>query len=71
MAAKTTEGKHKVLLPLSKDNTDDVWVCVNGVSTQIKRGVEVEVSDAVYEVLQNTQRMESEALRRSMELRQN
>lgn len=68
MATAKTGGTHKIMLPISKEMKDDVWVCINGVGTLIQRGVEVEVSDAVYEVLQNTQKMQQEAIVRSMKL---
>lgn len=66
--AATKEHMNKIMLPISEDQQDDVWVCINGKSTYIKRGVEVEVNDAVYEVLQNSMHMQQVALQRSIEL---
>ena len=37
--ATTTVKKVKIQLPLTRTEKDDVYVCVNGESYQIKRGV--------------------------------
>lgn len=62
------EKKYTVTLPISAHEKQDVWVCINGKGTLIKRGEPVEVSEAVYEVLMNKQRMERLAFDRSAEL---
>ena len=51
-----------VKIKLFKDNgqyKDDVFVAVNGQSYQIMRGVEVEVPEAVAEVLENSLRQDA------------
>lgn len=58
-----------VTLPLSEEKQDDVIVIINGESTQIQRGVEVEVSAAVFEVIKNSEKMDNLALRRRMALK--
>ena len=68
MAATTKEHKNQIMLPISEEEHDDVWVCINGKSTYIKRGVTVEVNDDVYEVLQNSMNMKQVALERSIAL---
>ncbi len=68
MAATTKEHKNQIMLPISEEEHDDVWVCINGKSTYIKRGVTVEVNDDVYEVLQNSMHMKQVALERSIAL---
>ena len=57
----TTVKKVKIKLPLTRTEKDDVYVCVNGESFLIKRGVEVEVPDYVVEVLENKEKMLAEA----------
>lgn len=66
--AATKEHKNQIMLPISEEEHDDVWVCINGKSTYIKRGVTVEVNDDVYEVLQNSMHMKQVALERSIAL---
>lgn len=63
-----TKKTYKVTLPLTSEKMDDVTVIINGFVTKIQRGVEVEVSEPVYEVLKNSERMDNLALRRRMEL---
>ena len=62
----TTENKApkkvKILLPLTRNEKDDVYVCVNGKSLLIKRGVEVEVDPCFVEVIRNREKMLAEAL---------
>ena len=67
---KTVKEKkmYKIKLPISQDNQDDVWVCINGKGTLIQRGIEVEVSEAVYKVLKNQEEMTTLAFMRSKEL---
>lgn len=59
-----TQEKYIVTLPLTSEQQDDVTVGINGVYTKIQRGVPVEVNADVYEVLMNTQNMDSLAIRR-------
>ena len=58
----TTVKKVKIQLPLTRTEKDDVYVCVNGDSYQIKRGVPVEVPDYVAEVLQHKEEMLAQAM---------
>lgn len=53
----TTEKKVKIKLPLTRSEKDDVYVCVNGKSFQIKRGETVEVPEYVKEVLEHREEM--------------
>ena len=46
----------------TKENQDDVFVSVNDRTWQIKRGVDVEIPECVYEVLIHQQEMEEIAL---------
>lgn len=55
-------AKVKIKLPLTRTEKDDVYVCVNGKSYQIKRGETVEVPDFVAEVLQHKEDMLAEAM---------
>lgn len=57
-----TEKKVKIKLPLTRNEKDDVYVCVNGKSYQIKRGETVEVPEYVAEVLQHKEEMLAEAM---------
>lgn len=59
-----TEEKYKITLPLTSEKQDDVTVVINGKATKIQRGEQVEVSAAVYEVLMNSEKMDSLAIRR-------
>ena len=81
MATKTTTEQVKdvytipekeetvtIKLPLTRDKQADVPVIINGRSWLLKRGVEVEVPKCVYEVLQNSEKMDSLAVERSMSL---
>lgn len=56
------EKKVKIKLPLTRTEKDDVYVCVNGSSYQIKRGETVEVPESVAEVLQHKEEMLAEAM---------
>ena len=51
-----------IRLPLTRSDKEDLWVSVNGKSMQIKRGVDVEVPQCIYEVLQHKENMLKEAL---------
>jgi uncharacterized protein YfaA (DUF2138 family) len=57
-----------VSLPLTKERQEDVFVAINGVSYLIKRGEEVTIPRNVYEVLRNSERMDTLALQRSKAL---
>lgn len=62
MAEKMTKNMVKIKLPKDKKNMEDVFVSVNFETFQIKRGVEVEVPDYVYEVLQHREEMLEEIM---------
>lgn len=62
MATKNTEQKVKIKLPLTRTDSDDVYVGVNGHSYLIKRGVAMEVPASVAEVLQHSDDMLAEAM---------
>jgi hypothetical protein len=65
MATPITENKPKkvkIKIPLTRTETDDVYVAVNGKSYLIKRGVEVEVPASVAEVLQRREEALAEAI---------
>lgn len=65
--AKSNEAERTEKLMLFKDNDkyrDDLFVCVNGRSYLIQRGVEVEVPWFVAEVIKNAMKAESEAMER-------
>ena len=50
-----TPKKVTINIPKTRDDKGDVYVCVNGRSVLIKRGVNVEVSPEVAEVLKHSQ----------------
>ena len=52
----------KIRLPLTRTEQDDVYVAINGKSYLIKRGVEVEVPEAVLNVLKHREKMLAEAM---------
>ena len=58
-ATKATETEKeklvKIRIPRERDRQDDVFVCVNGRTWLIKRGVEVEVPECVAEVIRNAE----------------
>lgn len=58
----------KITLPLTREKQADVFVGYNGQNFLLQRGVELEVPVAVYEILQNSERMDSLALTRQREL---
>jgi len=63
--AENTEKKTKMVkikIPLTKTEKEDVYVAVNGKSYLIKRGECVEVPASVAEVLENQEKMLSEAI---------
>lgn len=51
----------KIKLPLTREERDDVYVAVNGETFLIKRGEYVDVPKYVAEVLDNKEKMQSEA----------
>ena len=57
-----------VNIPLTREHQEDVAICINGYWTIIQRGVDVYITPAVNEVLQNKLRMQALALQRSLEL---
>lgn len=57
-----------IQLPLTREKMDDVFVGINGNTWKIKRGEPVEVPRYVKEVLDNSEAMDMEALKRSMKL---
>lgn len=63
MATNTnTTKKVKIKLPLTRTEKEDVYVCINGKSYQIKRGETVEVPESVAEVLSHREKMLAEAM---------
>lgn len=59
------EDFYDIELPLTNEKQDDMTVGINGEITKIQRGVPVRVSAAVYEVLKQSERMDSLAITRS------
>lgn len=55
-------GKVKIKLPLSRNETEDKEVVLNGKIYQIKRGFEVEVPLGVVEIIQHQEHMLSKAM---------
>lgn len=61
----TTENAPKMVkikLPLTRTEKDDEYVCLNGKSYLIKRGVEVEVPAGVAEILRHSEQMDAIAM---------
>ena len=61
------EAKQKMVtvrIPKDKNNTGDVFVCVNARTYLIQRGKDVQVPDFVAEVLRHKQEMEDTVLER-------
>lgn len=61
---ETLEETRVIMLPLTREKQDDVFVGVNGRTWQLKRGVQIEVPLCVAEVLDNSQKMDALALQR-------
>lgn len=63
MAEVKTEKEKlvKIRIPRERDRQDDVFVCVNGRTWLIKRGVEVEVPECVAEVIRNAEDVAEQA----------
>jgi len=59
---------YEVELELSENKKDDVVVIINGMSYQIKRGEKVKVPAAVYEILENSRKMDALAFKRTQEM---
>lgn len=51
-----------IRLPITRTEKEDKWVCVNGKSMQIKRGVDVEVPLCVAKALEHQEKMLMEAM---------
>ena len=61
-ATKTEKEKLvKIRIPRERERQDDVFVCVNGRTWLIKRGVEVEVPECVAEVIRNAEEVAEQA----------
>lgn len=58
----TPEKKVRIKLPLTRTDSEDVYVALNGRPFLIKRGVEVEVPAGVAEILQHREEMLAEAI---------
>lgn len=64
MAETTKTEKEKLVkirIPRERERQDDVFVCVNGRTWLIKRGVEVEVPECVAEVIRNAEEVAEQA----------
>lgn len=69
----TAPAEKMVTIHLFRDNrmyNDDVFVGVNGKTYLIKRGVDVEVPESVAEVIRNSQKQDSFAIREMDKLQQ-
>ena len=53
-----------VMIPLTREQQDDVFVCVNNHSFQIKRGVKVQVPYYIAEVLERSEESDQAAMLR-------
>ena len=51
-----------IKLPITRNEKEDKWVCVNGKSMQIKRGVDVEVPLCIAKALEHQEKMLIEAM---------
>jgi hypothetical protein len=51
----------KIRIPRERDRQDDVFVCVNGRTWLIKRGVEVDVPECVAEAIRNAEDVAEQA----------
>ena len=51
----------KIRIPRERERQDDVFVCVNGRTWLIKRGVEVEVPECVAEAIRNAEEVAEQA----------
>ena len=57
-----TEKKVTIVIPLSRHETDDYWVAVNGEKYLIKRGEPVEVPVYIAEAIRRSDKMIAEAM---------
>ena len=64
-ATKATETAKeklvKIRIPRERDRQDDVFVCINGRTWLIKRGVEVDVPECVAEAIRNAEDVAEQA----------
>lgn len=60
--ATTNTKKVKIKLPLTRHESDDVYVAVNGDTRLIKRGETVEIEEYFIEVLNNKEEMLTKAM---------
>lgn len=60
--AKSEQKKIPYYIPKTKGNTDDEVVLVNGKATQIPKGIHVELTPEVAEVLMNAEEQKSFAV---------
>ena len=58
----TPEKKVKIRLPLTRTESEDAYVALNGYPYQIKRGAWVEVPAGVKEILDHKEEMLTEAI---------
>ena len=58
----------EIEIPITQEQQDDWFCCVNGRTFQVQRGERVQVPKWVKEVYDNEQRMEKESIRRSQAL---
>lgn len=61
----------KIRLPLTRTETNDEYVAVNGKTYQIKRGETVEVPDYVVEQIQHSEEMLSVSMAYEEEAKKN
>ena len=59
---KPTQKGVKIKIPLTRSEKEDVWGAINGRPFLIKRGAEVEVSNSVAELLENSDKQYAEAM---------
>lgn len=57
-----------VMLPLTRDKQDDVFVGLNGRTLKIQRGEEVEIPRWAYNIIKDSEQMDMLAITRSRKL---
>jgi hypothetical protein len=62
MTKPTAQKRVKIKIPLTRTEKEDVWGAINGVPFLIKRGAEVEVSNSIAELLENSDNQNAEAM---------
>lgn len=62
MSTNKVEKKVKVKIPITRTETDDVYVALNGHPYLIQRGKEVEVPVGVAKILKRSEDMLAEAM---------